>query len=68
MSDFDTIDAIDSINESARRIEGLAALIGSGSPAPMEPEGVSYLVDLLRDEAKRLGAVSDALGVVAPAD
>jgi hypothetical protein len=34
----------------------------------MEPEGVSYLVDLLRDEAKRLGAVSDALGVVAPAD
>jgi hypothetical protein len=62
MSDFDTIDAIDAINESARRIEGLAALIGSGSPATIEPHGAAYLVDLLREEAGRLSAVSDALG------
>ena len=62
MSDFDTIDALDAIDESARRIEGLAALIGSGSPATLEPAGVSYLVDLLREESKRLSAVSDALG------
>jgi hypothetical protein len=64
MSELGTIDAI---NESARRIEGLAALIGSGSPATIEPEGVSYLVDLLREEAKRLSAVSDTLGAVATA-
>jgi hypothetical protein len=61
------LDAIDAINESARRIEGLAALISSGSPATIEPEAVSYLVDLLREEAKRLSAVSDALGAVATA-
>lgn len=68
MSDFDTIDARDAINEACRRLDGLAALIGSGSPATIEPAGTAYLADLLRDEAKRLGAVSDAMGAVAPAD
>lgn len=56
------LDAIDAINEIRRRLDCLAALIGSGSPAPMEPEGVSYLIDLLREESRRLNAVSDALG------
>ncbi|SDX64167.1 hypothetical protein [Thiocapsa roseopersicina] len=58
-------DAIDAINEVCRRIEGIAALIGQ--PATMQPEGVSFLVDLLREEAGRLRAVTEALDPAASA-
>lgn len=53
------LDTLDSLNEIHRRLEGLAALIGE--PATLESAGVSYLLDVLREEAARLRAVTDAL-------
>jgi hypothetical protein len=55
------LDALDTINEVRRRLDGIAALIGSGSPATIEPAGAAYLAAVLREESERLNAATDAL-------